>query len=87
LRTTYTDNNSSNLHDLDLDYLADARTISHNDYDWEDPLEEALSLDLENGHPGMYNMESAHVELSGGEQGMRENDVVAPGFWRPNRLY
>lgn len=87
MRTTYTDSNSPHLHDFDQDHLTDVRTVSHHDYDWEDPLEEALSLDFEVGQSETYDMENAHIEDTGGQQGVRENGVVAPGFWRPNRLY
>ncbi|KAI4917660.1 uncharacterized protein J4E92_009054 [Alternaria infectoria] len=62
--------------------------MEHDDENWEGLLEEPLSYSLD-GDSDIYGGIEAHpgngIELV--QDSRPENDTVAPGFWRPNKLY
>ena len=62
--------------------------MEHDDENWGGLLEEPLSYSLDSD-PDVYGGIEAHpgTEIELVQDTRPENDTVAPGFWRPNKLY
>jgi hypothetical protein len=72
----------------DQDYLEQSDPIGYDDHVWEGLPEEPTSHRFESGVDTYENRED-HAEMMGNpvQDSRQVNDTVAPGFWRPNKLY
>ncbi|CAN9354959.1 unnamed protein product [Alternaria alternata] len=72
----------------DQDYLEKNDPIGYDDHVWEGLPEEPTSHSFESG-VDTYEIREDRVEMMENPvQDLRQvNDTVAPGFWRPNKLY
>ncbi|EDU50896.1 predicted protein [Pyrenophora tritici-repentis Pt-1C-BFP] len=77
-----------NSYAIQLGY-SDNNQGRHNEDDWEGLFEEPISYELEEGPEILDGEEEFPAPIGRGHPSdpRPENDVVAPGFWRPNKLY
>lgn len=72
----------------DQDYLEQNDPIGYDDHVWEGLPEEPTSHSFESGVDTYENREDRVEMMENPVQDLRQvNDTVAPGFWRPNKLY
>jgi hypothetical protein len=71
---------------LEQQYFEEHDGLQYDGQNWEDTAEEPMSYGLVED-PGTYAVGNAFTADEVGEDLRPENNVVAPGFWRPNKLY
>jgi hypothetical protein len=67
-------------------YLEENDGLQYDDQNWEELAEVPMSYELEED-PETHAVGAAFTTAKLGQDPRPANDVVAPGFWRPNKLY
>jgi hypothetical protein len=68
------------------DFTYQQDDITTHEQNWDEHIEEPRVY-RENTEIGMFGLEGAHASGNIVQRLRPEDSVVAPGFWRPNRLY
>jgi hypothetical protein len=71
---------------LEPQYFEENDGLQYDGQNWDEMAEEPMSYGVVKG-PGTYAVGDAFTADEAGQDQRPENNVVAPGFWRPNKLY